>query len=49
MFLVIIFYILVTLLSYGSATMTVKRVGVSFEPKLLDKFDTLIKKGIKNE
>ncbi len=33
----------------GSATMTVERVGVSFEPELLDRFDALIKtKGYTN-
>ena len=29
---------------YGSVTMSVERVGVSFEPVLLNKFDMLIKK-----
>lgn len=32
------------LFCFGSATMSVERVGVSFEPKLLNKFDILIKK-----
>ena len=34
---------------FGSATMVVERVGVSFEPELLSKFDALIKvKGYNN-
>lgn len=43
------FFIIVARLPYRSATMTVERVGVSFEPELLKKFDALIKaKGYNN-
>ncbi|MEE9488921.1 MAG: ribbon-helix-helix protein, CopG family, partial [Thermoplasmata archaeon] len=43
------YHIFVARLPCGSATMTVERVGVSFEPELLDRFDALIKtKGYTN-
>ncbi len=42
-------FIIVARLTPGSATMTVERVGVSFEPELLTKFDALIEsKGYSN-
>ncbi len=38
------FLIIVARFCYGRVTMSVERVGVSFEPVLLNKFDILIKK-----
>ena len=38
------FLIIVLGFCYGFVTMSVERVGVSFEPVLLNKFDILIKK-----
>ena len=42
-------FIIVARLLYGGVTITVERVGVSFEPELLNKFDALIyEKGYTN-